>query len=131
MGRQASIVSLKNLKNSAVISEKCEVADSLVTRLVGLIGKSRMEDGSGLFLPKCKSIHMWFMRVSIDVVFLKEEATGGGTSTWLISSLHEDVRPWRLFPVNDFNADAVVELPKDTIRKFGLTRGDTLCINSK
>lgn len=131
MGRQDSIVTLKKLKDSAVISEKCEVANSPVSRMVGLIGKTHLEDGSGLLLPRCKSIHMWFMSVPIDVVFLREETTGGGSSTWVVSSLHEGVRPWRLLPLNDFKADAVVELPVNTIRKHGLTRGDGLCIASR
>lgn len=131
MGRQLSVVTLKKLKDSAIISDKCEVADTPLSRMIGLMGRTYLEDGSGLLLPRCKSIHMWFMSVPIDVVFLRKEETGGGQSTWLISSLYENVRPWKPLPLNDFNADSVIELPVNTIRKYGLSRGDALCIDSK
>ena len=50
-----------------------EVAETFFSRLRGLMGKKRLEKGMGLLLAPCNSIHMLFMRFSIDVIYLDKE----------------------------------------------------------
>ncbi len=45
-------------------------ARTAMSRMVGLLGHARLERGDGLLLAPAWSIHTWFMRVPIDVVFL-------------------------------------------------------------
>ncbi len=109
------LIRIISLKNQAVISEKCHVAECFWNRLKGLIGKSTWSPGEGMLFPECRSIHMWFMRVPIEVVFLNE---GRVTSLW------RNVKPWRLVPVVDFRARDVLELPPGTIDRSKLEVGD-------
>ena len=51
----------------------CLVADSFWSRLVGLMGKPKPPNGEGLLIRPCSSIHMFFMRFSIDAVFLDND----------------------------------------------------------
>ena len=114
-----------SLKNQALIADKCSVADSFVSRLVGLMGRKGMDSGEALWFPRCRSIHMMFMRMSIDVVFVRQ--TGAGL--FEVTSLHSGVRPWRLLPLNDWKADDAIELPEGCIRRQGLQTGEVLCLS--
>ena len=56
-----------------VVCEQCTVADRLLARARGLLGRSRLPAGEGLLLRPAPSIHTWFMRFPIDAVFLDRE----------------------------------------------------------
>jgi uncharacterized membrane protein (UPF0127 family) len=98
-------------------------------RLRGLIGKSGLAQGQGMLFPRCNSIHMWFMRFPIDVVFLKIETSRDGKKTWRVSSVRESVRPWKLLPLTDWRASETLELPAGTVRSSALQAGDEVCIS--
>lgn len=115
---------VKIFKNNSLIADRCHVAVSFGERLMGLIGKSTLEEGEGLWIPKCNSIHMWFMRVSIDVIFIKPKE-----KTWIVSSFYSNVQPWKFFPLSDFNAADTLELPQGTNQKWNIQVGDELCLN--
>lgn len=63
-----------------------EVAESFLSRLRGLMLRSRLEQGRGLLLAPCNSIHMLFMRFAIDVIYLDEN--------FCIKKIARDVMPW-------------------------------------
>ena len=117
---------IQNLKNKAVLSDQCVRADSFLMRLQGLIGKKRLNNGEAMWFPRCNSIHMWFMRFAIDVVFVKPAHQA---KSWEVSSTHAGVRPWRLLPLADFHATDTLELPAGSVEKFSIEKGDLLCIN--
>jgi uncharacterized membrane protein (UPF0127 family) len=106
-----------------VVAENCLIADHFFSRLRGLIGRKTFEPGEGLLFPKCNDIHMWFMSMRIDVVFLKKVR---GTFSWQITSFREGLRPWRPLPVRDSSADDTLELPAGTIARCGLVPGDAI-----
>ena len=121
-------VSVELLKNQAVIADKCFVAECFLSRLKGLMGRSALELGEGLLLPRCNNIHMWFMRTSIDVVFLRKKEVRKNTTVYEVSSVRENIRPWKLLPVCDFKAGETLELPAGIVRQHALAPGDELCI---
>lgn len=123
------MVRVQNLINQRVISDKCSVAERYFARLKGLIGVSRMEPGSGMLFPDCNNIHMWFMRIPIDVVFIRLETDSNGKIRRRVSSLHAHVRPWRLLPLMDLRANETLELPAGTIHATEISLGDELCID--
>jgi uncharacterized membrane protein (UPF0127 family) len=92
------------------------VARSFQDRLFGLMGK---RDDLFLFIPRCRSIHTWFMRSAIDVVFVDEAG--------VVVSVARRVAPWRMV-FGPGNAEAVLELPPDHAR--ALKAGDKLCVPS-
>jgi uncharacterized protein len=74
--------------DGAVVCESCAVAANFVTRLRGLLGRKRLASGEGLLIRPARSIHTFFMRFPIDVVFLDR----GGVVVKLVPNL----RPWRV-----------------------------------
>ena len=49
---------------------RARVADTFLTRLVGLLTSPPPKPGEGLLLERCSAVHMFFMRYALDVVFL-------------------------------------------------------------
>ena len=45
-----------------------DVADSLIKRFFGLMGKKNIQ--KGMFFPKTRSIHTFFMKEKIDVIMI-------------------------------------------------------------
>ncbi|MBI3558457.1 MAG: DUF192 domain-containing protein [Deltaproteobacteria bacterium] len=109
------------LKDSRVFADPCEVADSILTRFQGLMGKSGLDSGTGLLIEPCNSIHTFFMRFAIDVAYLARDA-----GNYRVLAIRRGMVPWRVdFPV--FGARAVLELPKDGAA--ALNEGDLLCLS--
>jgi uncharacterized membrane protein (UPF0127 family) len=112
------------ITDNRTIAEPCEVADSVVSRFKGLMGRRGLPSGHGLLLEPCNSIHTFFMRFPIDVVYLGRGAKPGEYS---VMAVRNGVKPWRMdFPI--FGAKAVLELP--TGGAANLSEGDTLCLLS-
>src|SRR4030042_2198541 len=59
-----------NVRNSKELSNNVAVADSLLKRMKGLLGKKEMLDGEALWIKPCISVHTFFMKFPIDVLFL-------------------------------------------------------------
>jgi uncharacterized membrane protein (UPF0127 family) len=70
---------------------------------------------------------MYWMSIPIDVVFVAEEQTQMGERLYRITSLKEDVKPWKLLPLLDFKANGAFELGVGTIQKSELKIGEVLC----
>jgi uncharacterized membrane protein (UPF0127 family) len=97
---------LVDADSGEVVVERLEVADSFVSRFFGLMGRRGLEPGAGLLLEGTNSVHMFFMRFAIDVVFLDRD----GRVKRLVSNL----RPWRLSPIV-FGAARAVEAAANSI----------------
>jgi len=126
MAREPRIVKVHSLKNQALIADKCYVAECFFDRLRGLIGRSDFAAGRGMLFPKCNSIHMWFMKLPIDVVFLSE---GVKENSFMVTSVRENIQPWRACPLGDFKASHTLELPVGSIKRCSIIAGDELCIS--
>ena len=103
-------------EDGTVVCERCTLADSPVTRLRGLLGRSGLEQGQGLLLRPASSIHTFFMRFPIDVVFLDRAL--------VVLRIEDGVDPWRA--ASRRGAKAVLELPSGESARRGLTVGDRL-----
>jgi uncharacterized membrane protein (UPF0127 family) len=71
-----------------VVCERCGVADTFLSRLRGLLGRRELPRGEGLLISPTSSVHTFFMRFAIDVVFLDKSLRVVGVSA--------HVRPWKL-----------------------------------
>ena len=65
-------VVIENSPASAVL--QLWLADTFWTRLHGLMFKSQLGKNEGLWLRPCNSVHMCFMRFTLDIVYV--DATG-------------------------------------------------------
>ena len=70
-----------------VLLERLRFARSLATRTRGLLGRRSLDDGEGLAFRE-KSIHMFFMRMSLDIVFCDADLR--------IVRIAHRLRPWRM-----------------------------------
>jgi uncharacterized membrane protein (UPF0127 family) len=96
-----------------------EVAENPWDRGRGLLGRGRLPEGQGLWIKPCKSVHTFFMRFAIDVVYLDKEGTVCKTSP--------GVRPFR-FSSGGRQAHSVLELPAGTLERTWVEVGDRLYI---
>lgn len=96
-----------NVSKGALVAARVEKADDFFSRGVGLLGRGGLAAGEALWLVPGKSIHTWFMRFAIDVLFLDE-----GLS---VVKVIEDMGPWRVSPwVGE--AHSVLELKAGSLR---------------
>ena len=103
-----------------------EIADSFLSRFFGLMGRRPLPDGCALFLSPCSSVHMCFMRFSIDVVYVRREACGEGESEQCVRYRVVKVVPklWPWLGVSAcLSADAVLEFRAGEAARLGLAPG--------
>lgn len=77
-----------NQTRSTCLASRCEVADTFFTRFCGLQLRKELPEGCGLLLSPCNSIHMFFMRFPIDVLFLDDALK--------VVGMCEGIKPWRV-----------------------------------
>ena len=121
------VIRIVSCKNNRSVADQCGVAESFLGRLRGLIGVKYLEEGKGLMLKPCNDIHMWFMSIPIDVVFVKTRGTD--FSEVEVTSVYPGLQPWHFFPVSDKKASVTLELPVGTIDRCELQSGDLLCLS--
>ena len=102
----------------AVVCERCEVPKSSFARARGLLGRTGLERGSGMLIDAAPSVHMFFMRFPIDVVFLDRD--------WKVVRVVHGLRPWRVAGAR--RAVAALELPAGTAAEAGIEEGDVLSL---
>jgi uncharacterized protein len=106
------------LSRARVVCESCPIADTMWTRLRGLMGRRELEPGEGLLLRPSGSVHTCFMRFAIDIAFLDSELR--------VLAVSPGVRPWRLRLQR--GARAVLELPAGEADRVGIAPGDQLTV---
>jgi hypothetical protein len=84
-----------------VLGREVAVARGPRARALGLALLDREHAGSGLLIPRCRSVHTFGMRFALDLYFLDGEGAA--------SSIHLGVPPNRI--VSDRRAVAVLEVP--------------------
>jgi hypothetical protein len=84
-----------------VLYSNIMIADNPVSRVVGLMFRKAPE-GDGLLLEPCNSIHTFFMRYSLDIVFLNK-------SNEVVKIIRE-LKPWRMTGIY-FKAKKTLEVP--------------------
>jgi len=110
---------IKNLTRDTVLARAEEWALTSPQRLRGLLDHDSLEDGQALVISPCNSVHMFFMKFAIDVVF----TTGEGKVVRAISNL----RPWRFTRIH-FGALHAIELPVGVVESSGTRKGDDLSL---
>lgn len=96
------------------------VADSILTRMKGLLGRDSLSKGSGLWLKPCNSVHTFCMKFAIDVIFLNR-------NNQVVNIVH-NLPPNRLTRIFS-EAVSVIELPALAAADAGLSKGDFVDIS--
>jgi hypothetical protein len=67
------ICSIRNKSKESLIAKKAKVADNFFLRLAGLMFRKSIDYDTALIFYHAPSIHTFFMRFPIDVVFLDKD----------------------------------------------------------
>ena len=113
--RRASVTTTGGIE----VAPRCELADDTLARAVGLLGRKGLEPGGGLLISRTGSVHMFFMRFAIDVVFVDKAGT--------IVKIVPNLRPWRVAMA--LRAKSALELPSGTAATLGLEPGMVLVVD--
>jgi uncharacterized protein len=108
---------ISNPVRQSVLGHQIGVADTTLTRFVGLIGRTSLARGQGLLIQPSNGVHTLWMRFSIDVLLLDREHR--------VISVYGDLRPFRVTAIN-WKASGALELPAGTIAATGTQLGDLL-----
>ena len=108
-----------NSRNNAVLADKAKMADTFMSRLIGLLNRRSLDKGEALILKPSNSIHMLFMRFAIDVLFLDKDGK-------VVGLLHS-FKPFRFSRIY-FSACMTIELPANTLNDTQTKLSDTIKI---
>lgn len=110
-------VSILTRDTSAVVAHKVECADTSITRLVGLLGRSALNAGEGIWIQPSSGVHTFGMRFAIDAVGLDRDMR--------VVKLWRRVQPHRMTSVST-RICSVLELAAGEIDARSLEIGQTL-----
>jgi uncharacterized protein len=117
----ASTLALYSVDDRRLICARVHTARSFWERLVGLIGRTQLDQDEALLLSG-NSVHMLFMRFPIDCLFLGPRAADG---TQRVVGLRAALQPWTGIGWQ-WGAREVVELPAGTLARGDLQAGDVV-----
>jgi len=112
-------VEVANVTRGTVLGSEVQIADTALTRLVGLLAHSELSPGSGLLIEPSSGVHTFGMRFAIDVVALDRKLR--------VLGLWENLGPLR-FAAISFKTCKVLELPVGAIRESGTQINDQLMV---
>lgn len=92
------------------------MADTSVKRIAGLLKHTQLQVGEGLWIVPCESVHTFFMKFSLDLVYIDRKR--------VVCKTVSNLAPWRTSMY--LAAHSIVELPAGTIAASGTCKGDQL-----
>lgn len=98
------------------VARNIKMADTFLSRAIGLMFKSEMPDYDGILIKPSNSIHTFWMKFSIDVIFLNKELE--------VIKVFENLKPWRM-TLPYLRANQVLELRAGTLNGR-IKKGDHL-----
>jgi uncharacterized membrane protein (UPF0127 family) len=98
------------------VGDSIATADTSAERRTGLLKHTGLEKGTGLWIVPCESIHTFFMKFAIDVIYLNKKR--------VVRKVVPAIAPWRLSIC--LTAHSVLELPPGTIADSKTEPGDQL-----
>lgn len=93
---------MKIYVNDNLLLSDAKIADSFKSKLIGLLNKKSLDNNEGLFLRNCSSIHCFFMKITIDVVYLSKD---------MKVLYKETIKPWKIGKLVK-NCSHILELAK-------------------
>jgi uncharacterized membrane protein (UPF0127 family) len=109
-------LTIRNADRGSVLATQAAIADSSVSRCVGLLKHDSLPEGHGLWIVPCEGIHTFGMKFPIDVVFLDRAKK--------VVKVRRNMGPRRISL--HLWAHSVLELPVGIIDATGTVRGDRL-----
>jgi uncharacterized membrane protein (UPF0127 family) len=102
--------------DGALVADRCHLAIRPWSRLRGLLGRASLAPGEAMLFRPAGSIHMFFMRFTIDAVFCDRDL--------VVLDVVPSLRPWRM--ASRRGAKVVIELGEGAAA--GVRAGDQLAL---
>jgi uncharacterized membrane protein (UPF0127 family) len=94
------------------------MADTSAKRRTGLLKHERLNPGEGLWIVPCESVHTFFMKFPIDLLYLDKQKK--------VRKIRHAVPAWRLSMC--LSAHSIVELRAGTLEQSGTQVGDEIAM---
>lgn len=108
-----------NKTKETFLAFRVAVADSVLSRLIGLLGKRSLPPDGGVWIVPANAIHTIGMLFTFDLVLIDKD--------FKVVGIRELVKPFRVTrPI--FRAESVLELPAHAIFRSRTEVGDQLMI---
>ncbi len=114
-------VLVTNQTQNTVLCPRAMVADTTVTRLIGLLGQPPLAPADGLLIRPSSGVHTWGMAFSIDIVALGRDDS--------VLGLWRNVGPWRICGLS-LRTRSVLELAPGAIDSSATMVGDKLLLTT-
>jgi uncharacterized membrane protein (UPF0127 family) len=114
-------IAVRNLTRNTVLADSADVADTSEKRRTGLLKHTQLDPGTGLWIVPCESVHSFFMKFAIDLVYLDREKK--------VKKVRHRMVPWRVSAC--LTAHSILELPAGVLEATGTLAGDQLAIDEK
>jgi len=111
------VFSAINTTTQKELGKRIRKAITFFQRTRGLLGQKEIKKGEGLYIPACRSIHTFFMRFPIDVVFIDDDNR--------ITRVAPSLVPFRI-AFGPRNTAGVLELPAGTLKDNRCVAGDKI-----
>jgi uncharacterized membrane protein (UPF0127 family) len=105
-----------NGRTGEVLATRGRLAQSFRTRAVGLLGDKRLDDGEALIIKPCWSIHTFFMRFPIDVMFIDKSGH--------VRKIVHSMPAWRF--AASWGAQDTIEMAPGVLQSFDVLVGDRI-----
>jgi uncharacterized membrane protein (UPF0127 family) len=96
--------SVRLAESGSVVVDDLRPAHGLVSRTLGLMFRGPLPEGQALDIRPCSSIHMMFMRFSIDAVFYDRD--------FRVTKVASNVKPWIGLAFGGKGAKGVIEMKR-------------------
>ncbi|HTQ53722.1 MAG TPA: DUF192 domain-containing protein [Bryobacteraceae bacterium] len=109
-------IMVRNQTRNTVLADAADVADTSEKRRTGLLKHTGLEPGQGLWIVPCESVHSFFMKFAIDLVYLDRQKK--------VKRVRHRMVPWRMSAC--LTAHSILELPAGVVAATGTQKGDQL-----
>jgi hypothetical protein len=110
-------MTLRDITRATTVGTRITIADTSLTRLIGLVGKRRLDSGCGLLIRPSSGIHTFGMLFSIDVVALNRRLE--------VLQVWHCLAPFRMTSIR-LSTHSMLELPAGQICSCRMEVGDQL-----
>jgi hypothetical protein len=107
---------VRNQTRNTILADAAELADTSEKRRTGLLKHHRLDPGHGLWIVPCESVHSFFMKFAIDLVYLDRDKK--------VRKIRHRMVPWRVSAC--LTAHSILELPAGVLAATGTQKGDQL-----
>ncbi len=105
-----------NTTRQIELADRVELAGSGAKRSKGLLGRTGLGPGEGMWIVPCEAVHTFWMKFALDLVYLDRQHH--------VAKIKRNVPPWRLSAC--LTAHSVIEFAAGSIRESDVQPGDKL-----